>query len=249
MTIFIFIFGLIIGSFLNVCIYRIPLGLSIVTPPSACGSCGQRLKPKDLIPLLSWLYLKGKCRYCGQPISIRYPLVEFITGLIFSLAYWAFGWTWILLIYLIIYSALIAIVFIDIDHQIIPNSINLFLLIIFFISNFILEYIYWKEAFVGGLLGGGFLFLLVLLSRGGAMGMGDVKLMGVLGLFLGWKYTILCLLLSFIIGGVFSVFLLVLKIKGRKDAIAFGPWLVAGFFITTIFGNNILDWYLRLLRG
>lgn len=79
--------------------------------------------------------------------------------------------------------------------------------------------------------------------------MGDVKLMGVLGLFLGWKYTILCLLLSFIIGGVFSVFLLVLKIKGRKDTIAFGPWLVAGFFITTIFGNNILDWYLRLLRG
>ena len=249
MTIFIFIFGLIIGSFLNVCIYRIPLGLSIVTPPSACGSCGQRLKPKDLIPLLSWLYLKGKCRYCGQPISIRYPLVEFITGLIFAFTYWVFGWTWILLIYLIIYSGLIAIVFIDLDHQIIPNSINLFLLIIFFISNFILEYIYWKEAFIGGLLGGGFLFLLVLLSRGTAMGMGDVKLMGVLGLFLGWQYTLLTLLLSFIIGGIFSLLLLALKIKGRKDTIAFGPWLVAGFFITTIFGNNILDWYLRLLRG
>ena len=129
----------------------------------------------------------------------KYPLVELLTGLIFALAYWVFGWTWILLIYLIIYSALIAIVFIDIDHQIIPNSINLFLLIIFFISNLVLEYIYWKEAFIGGLLGEVFIPLSPPIQRR-SHGYGDVKLMGVLGLFLGWKYTILCLLLSFIIG-------------------------------------------------
>lgn len=247
MIFFIFIFGLIIGSFLNVCIYRIPAGKSIVTPPSSCGSCGTRLKPIDLIPIISWIFLGGKCRYCGESIAIRYTFVEFITGLLFSVLYWRYGIDWVLLPYLTLTAILIAITFIDLDHQIIPNKINLFALGGFLVFNIILGYINWAVSLLGALIGGGFLFLLVILSKGAAMGMGDVKIMAVLGLYLGWTSIILTLLLSFIIGGVFGVLLLALKIKGRKDAIPFGPWIAIAAFITIVFGSNILTWYIGLL--
>lgn len=247
MLLFIFIFGLIIGSFLNVCIYRIPAGKSIVAPPSSCGSCGTRLKPLDLFPVVSWIFLGGKCRYCGEPIAIRYPFVELMTGLLFSVVYWQHGINWILLPYLTLTAVLIAITFIDLDYQIIPNKINLFALVGFLVFNIILGYINWTDSLLGALIGGGFLFLLVIISKGAAMGMGDVKLLAVLGLYLGWTSIILTLLLSFIIGGVFGVLLLVLKIKGRKDAIPFGPWIAIAAFITIVFGSNILTWYIGLL--
>jgi leader peptidase (prepilin peptidase)/N-methyltransferase len=247
MLLFIFIFGLIIGSFLNVCIYRIPAGKSIATPPSSCGSCGTRLKPLDLFPIVSWIFLGGKCRYCGESIAIRYPFVELMTGLLFSVVFWQYGMDKVLLPYLTLTAILISITFIDLDHQIIPNKINLFALGGFLVFNIILGYINWTDSLLGALIGGGFLFLLVIISKGAAMGMGDVKLMAVLGLYLGWTSIILTLLLSFIIGGVFGVLLLVLKIKGRKDAIPFGPWIAIAAFVTIVFGSNILTWYIALL--
>lgn len=247
MCVFIFVFGLIIGSFLNVCIYRIPAGESIVRPPSACGACGKPLKPLDLIPVISWVFLAGKCRHCGEYIQIRYPLVELMTALLFSVVYWRYGLEWILLPYLTLTAILIAILFIDVDHGIIPNGINIFALLSFIFFNMILRYMAWPDALVGAAIGGGFLFLLVLLSRGSAMGMGDVKLMAVLGLYLGWKNIVLTLLLSFIIGGVFGMLLIISKKKSRKDAIPFGPWIAVAAFITIVFGRDILTWYIALL--
>ena len=243
----VFIFGLIIGSFLNVCIYRIPIGQSIVSPPSFCRSCGRRLKRLDIIPIISWIFLAGKCRKCGEYIGIRYPIVELITGLSFSVVYWQYGMHWILLPHLTLTAILIAILFIDLDHKIIPNKINLFALASFFLFNIILGYIHWSDALLGAVIGGGFLLFLVLLSKGTAMGMGDVKFMAVLGLYLGWKNIILTLLLSFIFGGVFGILLLISKRKSRKDAIPFGPWIALAAFITIIFGKDILTWYIALL--
>lgn len=243
----IFILGLTIGSFLNVCIYRIPEGESIISPPSSCGSCGTRLKPVELIPVLSWLFLGGKCRYCGESIATRYPLVELLTGSLFAVTYWRIGLDWTLIPYGILIATLITITFIDLDHQIIPNTINLFALIVFLGSNLTLGYIDWKEALIGSLVGGGFLFLLVVLSRGAAMGMGDVKLMAVLGLFLGWRSALLTLFLSFILGGLFGVLLLLLKRKGRKDAIPFGPWIALAATVSILYGNEILTWYIQFL--
>src|SRR5690554_6266354 len=164
-----FIFGLVIGSFLNVCIYRIPKGRSIVSPPSSCGSCGTRLQPMDLFPVISWAVLGGKCRYCGESIALRYPLVELLTGLLYAVTYWRIGLVWALIPNIILITILITITFIDLDHQMIPNTINLFALVVFLGSNLILGYINWIDAIIGGLVGGGFLFLLVLLSRGAAM--------------------------------------------------------------------------------
>lgn len=243
----IFIFGLIIGSFLNVCIYRIPQGLSISYPPSSCTHCNSRLKKKDLIPVISWLFLGGKCRYCGESINSRYPFVEMVTAILFLLTYIKIGFVVVLILYLILTSILITISFIDIDHRIIPNKINLFALILFIVSNLLIGYINWKSAILGSFIGGGFLFLLVLLTRGAGMGMGDVKLMGVLGLFLGFKNTILALLLSFILGGFFGVWLLLHRKKGKRDEIPFGPWLAVGTFLSLLYGREIIDWYIGFL--
>ncbi|MCR1897974.1 prepilin peptidase [Irregularibacter muris] len=247
MVLLIFILGLIIGSFLNVCIYRIPLGKSIAYPPSICGHCHTRLKPLDLFPVISWMFLRGKCRYCGESIDIRYPFVELFTGILFSLTYWKYSMHFILIPYLLVTAALIAITFIDIHHHIIPNSINLFIFATFFVFNFSLNFIPWKNAFLGALIGGGFLFILFLFTGGAGMGMGDVKLAGVLGLYLGWTNIILLLLLSFVLGGFFGMLLLALKIKSRKDAISFGPWIAMAAFITLLFGNDIIRWYVNLL--
>ena len=242
-----FIFGLVIGSFLNVCIYRIPKGRSIVSPPSSCVSCGTLLQPMDLFPVISWAVLGGKCRYCGESIDLRYPLVEILTGLLYAVTYWRIGLVWALIPHIILITILITITFIDLDHQMIPNTINLFALVVFLGSNLTLGYIDWRDAIIGGLVGGGFLFLLVLFSRGAAMGMGDVKLMAVLGLFLGWRSILLTLLLSFILGGLFGVLLLLLKRKGRKDAIPFGPWIALAVIVTILYGNEILTWYIQFL--
>lgn len=240
----IFVFGLLIGSFLNVVIYRLPEGMSIATPPSHCPKCNHQLKPLDLVPVFSWLFLKGKCRYCAVKVSPRYALVELLTGILFAYTYLVFGLEWILLVQLIFVAVLIAVVFIDLDHQIIPDELNLFLLLVFIFANLALSFIPWKDAFLGAAAGFLPLFLVVLLTGGAGMGMGDVKLMFVLGLYLGLGQTLLALFLSFIYGGVFGVLLLVTKIKGRKDAIPFGPWIVLATLTSLYFGPNLISWYL-----
>ena len=239
-----FVLGAVIGSFLNVVIYRIPLGKSIVAPPSHCPKCDTRLKPWDLVPLLSWLSLRGRCRYCAASVSYRYALVELLTGLLFVFTYIQVGIDSILIVYLLLTSILIADTFIDFDHFILPDGLHAFGTVAFMLLNLMFSFIPWQDAGLGVIVGMTPLLLLVLLTRGNGMGLGDVKLMAMLGLFLGWKLTLLTLLLSFILGGVFGVLLLATKVKTRKDPIPFGPWIAMAAFIAMHWGEEIIKLYL-----
>jgi len=242
--ILLFVFGAVIGSFLNVVIYRIPVGESIVAPPSHCPKCDKLLKPWDLVPILSWLGLRGKCRYCATPVSCRYPLVELLTGLLFVFTYIQVGIDSILIVYLVLTSILIADTFIDFDHLILPDGLHIFGALAFVLLNLLFSFIPWKDAMLGVVVGMTPLLLLVLLTGGNGMGLGDVKLMAMLGLFLGWKLTLLTLLLSFILGGFFGVVLLATKLKTRKDPIPFGPWIAMAAFIAMHWGGEIIKLYL-----
>jgi prepilin signal peptidase PulO-like enzyme (type II secretory pathway) len=246
-TIVFLILGLLIGSFLNVVIYRLPEGESIVMPPSHCPRCSASLRPIDLVPVFSWLFLKGRCRYCKAPISPRYALIELLTGISFAFSYLYAGLSWQLLALLVLISVLIADTFIDLDHQIIPDELNIFLLIFFIAFNFMASYIPWKDALFGALAGSLPLFLLVVLTGGAGMGFGDVKLMFVLGLYLGLWSTLLTLFLSFIYGGIFGVLLLATGIKKRKDAIPFGPWIAIAAVTALFLGDGIISWYFGMM--
>jgi len=245
MEVLIFIFGITIGSFLNVCIYRIPLGESISFPPSHCTSCSTRLRSLDLVPVFSFLATKGQCKYCGEKISVQYPLIEILNGLIYVLLYLKFGYTLEFLGYAILCSMLIVIAIIDYYHQIIPDTINIFGLVcgfVFHAINFngfsnLLQYV------LGFLIGGGVLLLIAVVTKG-AMGGGDIKLMAVLGLWLGLKYTLLTLFLSFFLGGLISIILIAFKLKGRKDMIPFGPFIVLATIVTLFYGNDIISYYI-----
>jgi len=245
----IFIIGLLIGSFLNVCIYRIPLGESIVYPSSHCTRCGTALKPLDLIPLLSFLVIKGRCKYCGEGISLRYPSVEFMNGLLYYLLYHQLGFTLELMAYGLLVSLLICISLIDFDYQIIPDGLVLvgFAIGIFYkiINNLFQQAPLRISDSMGGLLLGGGLFLLIAIVSNGGMGGGDIKLMAMLGFWFGIKEILLIILLSFIIGAVVSVFLLLWKKKGGKDAIPFGPFIASATFIALVSGDRIINWYMQ----
>lgn len=240
---FIFALGLLIGSFLNVCIYRMPAEESIVTPPSHCGSCGHRLGPIDLVPVLSWLFLKGKCRYCGARISPRYALVELLTGGLFAFLGWHYGLTPELFFMLVFTAIFIAIFFIDLDHSIIPDELQIAGLI-----NTIayLGWVWYSGAHainlldhgLGFLIGGGLYLLLAVVTRGG-MGGGDIKLMAVLGLWLGSGGILWVVLLSSNIGAVISLLLMALKIKGRKDFIPFGPFIVMAAMLVMLYQEQM----------
>lgn len=244
----IFILGLVIGSFLNVCIYRIPRGESLIQPLySVCPKCNHRLFPPDLVPLLSFLLLKGKCRYCENQIAYRYFFIELLTGILFVLVYWHLGWTWSLLSLWLFVALLIVVAFIDLEHQIIPNKVNLFGFISGITLNLFIGNLSLLNMFLGFLVSGGLLFLIALLSRGG-MGHGDIKFAAVMGIFLGWQLVLLALLIAFILGGLGGIALLALKKKGRKDMIPFGPFLVLGSLVSVLFGNQILSWYLQTLN-
>lgn len=247
MPVIIFIVGLLIGSFLNVCIYRIPKNKSVCFPPSHCPDCSKRIKYYDLIPVISYIILKGRCRFCRENISPRYPLIELFTGLIFTAAFLRWGITIEFIKIVILISVLIIVTFIDFEYCIIPGKLMIFTLISGIILNIIgnksnanlLCYLY------GFLAGGGVLLLIVLLT--GGMGGGDVQLMAVIGLFLGLRLIILNLLLSFIIGAAAGITLILLKKKKRRDYIPFGPWISAGTLISVFWGDWIINWYISLL--
>lgn len=243
-TIFFIVVGTIIGSFLNVCIYRLPQNQSIISPPSHCPQCGERLRPWDLFPVLSWLLLRGKCRYCAAPVSGRYAIVELLTGLFFLLCFSIVGLSFELIKALIFASFLIVITFIDLDHQLILDKVLIWMAGAGVIINL------WIGTPMPGALnmllaaavGGGVLLLIAVLTRGG-MGGGDIKFMAVLGLWLGWPYIIMVLLLSFVIGGVAGLLLIVFKLRGRKDFIPFGPFIAIAALITLLYGLDIIFWY------
>ncbi len=255
-----FILGLLVGSFLNVCIYRIPRSLSIVSPPSACPGCNAPVRPWDNIPLVSYILLGGKCRNCRGPISFRYPLVELLNGVLYWSVVTSFGIGWHVPLICMLVSALVVITFIDLDFQIIPDSITLPGIVIGLLSaSFLLPdpfivhrstlilrpaIVGFMNALAGLLLGGGLFYLIALLSRGG-MGGGDIKMMAMVGAFMGWKAILLTTFIGSLSGSLVGIFLMVAKGKGRKSKIPFGPFLALGALATLFFGNVILQWYFR----
>ena len=246
----IFILGLLIGSFLNVCIYRIPKGESIAYPPSHCTSCGNNIKSYDLIPVISWIFLRGKCRNCGEKISIRYALVEFTTAILFLLTYFQYGISIYLVRYLILIPFLIVIAMIDYDTMEVYTTTTwiaiamgiVLLGVNFYLGEPVATYIY------GGLLGAGTITFIILLSKlilgTEGMGWGDAEICGLCGLFLGFKLTLMMMFFSFIIGGVIGVYLLSFKKKNGRSEMPFGPSIIMATFLMMIWGEKILNWYL-----
>ena len=254
MYIIIFLLGVIIGSFLNVCIYRIPKGESIIFPSSHCTSCGTPLKWYDLIPIISFIIQRGKCRYCGEKISLQYPIVEFLNGILYLILYYNFGFNLDFIFYGIIFSILIVIFFIDLYYQIIPNGLNI-LILISSITYKLLQFILYNiqldliNSLLGLIVSSGLFLLIIIISKGG-IGGGDMKLIGVLGFILGVKKIILTIFLSFVLGAIISILLLLFKIKGMKDPIPFGPFICIAFIITIFWGDNLLLWYSSMfIRG
>ncbi|MCL5023818.1 MAG: prepilin peptidase [Nitrospirae bacterium] len=247
-----FLFGSVIGSFLNVCIYRLPRNLSLVLPSSRCPSCGVPIKPYDNIPIVSYLVLGGRCRNCKARISFRYPFVEALNALLYVLVLWRFGLGWHTPALFAFCSAMIVITFIDLDFQIIPDSITLpGVAIGLAAGSLVLPDPFDGTAALGfsqalfGLLSGGLLFYLIaVLSRGG-MGGGDIKMMAMVGAFLGWKAILLTTFAGSLLGSVIGVFLMIFKGKGRKTKIPFGPFLAAGAVVSLFFGQEIAALYLH----
>jgi leader peptidase (prepilin peptidase)/N-methyltransferase len=246
--ILIFVLGLIVGSFSNVCIYRIPRNESVIYPASHCPKCRTKIKPVDNIPLLSYILLKGRCRNCRSKISIQYPVVEFLNGLIYLIIYLIYGLSIQSLVYIVLSSALIIIAFIDLQEQIIPDIISLPGIVVGVILSFIVPYISFINSALGALFGGGVILIIAwvgsIVFKKEAMGGGDVKLTAMIGAFLGWRYTIISLFLGFFLGALIGIILIIAKIKKREDAIPFGPFIALGSIITLLWGEKILSWYL-----
>lgn len=244
----IFVFGLLIGSFLNVCIYRIPRGESITFPPSHCTSCKKEIKWYDLIPIVSYMFLRGECRYCGGKISIRYPMIEFITALLFLANYNIYGLTFDFIKFTTFISFLIVIGLIDYDTTDVYFCTTLSGIVssVIFIAIYLYNHIPVKSYICGGILGGGFLALIILITKGG-MGWGDAEICLMSGLFLGFKLTILMLFLSFFIGSIAGIILIILGKKSKKDYIAFGPYIALSAILCVLSGEKIFDLYMSLI--
>ena len=243
------ILGALIGSFLNVCILRLPKEESIITPASHCPSCQKPIKFYDNIPLISYVLLKGRCRYCKGPISIQYPLVEGMTALGSLLLITRFGPSLSYLFYFSFVCALIVITVIDLYYQIIPDVISLPGIGVGLLSSLIIPQIKFLDSLIGALVGGGSLFIVAtlyqwLFKREG-MGGGDVKLLAMIGAFLGWRAVVLTILLGSLIGSISGIIIMVLKGKDFKYAIPFGPFLSLGAVISLFYQNEIIFWYLR----
>ena len=242
------LFGLAIGSFLNVVIARVPAGRSLVHPASACPGCSASLTWYDNIPLLSYLVLRGRCRTCAMRISLRYPIVEALTAALLILAYVALGPSVDFLVALVLLPALVAMTAIDLDHQMIPDVITLPGIPLGLVLNVTTGRLSWVESFIGIVIGGGLFLVIILVSRGG-MGGGDMKLGAMLGAFLGWKALAVALFVAIVLGGVIGATLLLTGLRGRKDPIPFGPFLAAGGAMALVWGAQIFGWWIGGFGG
>jgi leader peptidase (prepilin peptidase)/N-methyltransferase len=251
--IIVFVFGTVVGSFLNVCIYRLPRGYSIVRPSSRCPTCQSPIKAYDNIPLISYILLRGRCRYCGARISLRYPLVEFLNGFLYAVVFWRYGLSPAGFFFMLYMSALIVITFVDLDFQIIPDIITIPGSIIgLIVGIFVLPDSFNRSSALGAmqsilglLLGFGLYLLIAVLSKGG-MGGGDIKMMAMVGAVTGWKGVLLTTFLGSLVGSIVGIGLMVIKKKGRKTKIPFGPFLALGCIVTILFGEEILNFYLNI---
>ena len=240
----IFIFGITIGSFLNVCIYRIPLRESIVTAPSHCMTCGSRLRWYDMVPVFSWLWLGGKCRNCKAKISAQYPLIEALNGILYVVICAVNGLTIQSGVYCLMASALLVLSLIDWRTYEIPLSINLFLAALGVIAT-VLEPEQLASHLIGAVCVSGVLELISLVSGGRAIGGGDIKLMAACGLLLGWQRIVLAFFLGCILGSVIHT--VRMKVSHAGHVLAMGPYLAAGIFLAALWGETWIRWYIGLL--
>lgn len=239
--IIIFLFGITIGSFLNVCIYRIPKHEDIVKTRSHCMTCGYQLKWYDMFPVFSYLFLRGRCRKCSAKLSIQYPLIEMLNGIAYLLILFVNGVNVESLLYCLLTSALLVLSVIDFRTYEIPFGINVFILALGLIR-VVTDYRNFLTYLVGFLIVSGVLAVLYYVSKGRAIGGGDVKLMAACGLLLGWKLIIMAFLFGCILGAVIHV--IRMKVSGEDHVLAMGPYLSMGVFIAALWGNQMLTWYL-----
>ena len=242
--ILIFTFGIVIGSFLNVCIYRIPMHETVVTERSHCMRCGYQLSWYDMIPVFSWLCLGGKCRKCKEPISPQYPIVEATNGILYLLIFVVCGFKWESIIYCLMASALLVLSVIDWRTYEIPIGINIFILVLG-ILHIIIDYHNWLNYVIGFFGISVVLLILFYVSGGRAIGGGDVKLMAAAGVVIGWKLIILAFFIGCIVGSV--IHLIRMKVSGAQKVLAMGPYLAIGIMIATLWGENLISWYLSMM--
>ena len=235
--------GLLIGSFLNVVIARVPERRSLWSPGSACPGCGTAIAWYDNIPILSFVALLGRCRSCGMPIPWRYPIVEALTGALFVAAGLAFGPTREAVAAAALLAVLVALTAIDLERQIIPDVISLPGILAGVLANLATGRVSLRESIFGIVVGGG-VFLVIILASGGGMGGGDMKLGAMLGAFLGWKVVLLSVFVAVALGGALAVALIATGLRGRKDPIPFGPFLAAGGAAGLFWGERVVRWYL-----
>lgn len=250
LSIIAFIFGAVVGSFLNVCICRMPRDESVVSPPSHCPGCGYRICWYDNIPLVSYLLLRGKCRGCGSHISWQYPLVELINGLLTLALFLRFGPTLTFLVFFLFCSSLVVVTFIDIEHQIIPDEISLSGIVVGFACSFFLPWLGWLNSLAGILLGGGSLLLVAWgyhrLTGKEGMGGGDIKLLAMMGAFLGWRAVPFIIFAGSLVGSVVGISMMLFQKRDSKLAIPFGPYLALGALLYIFYGRSLIQWYLAL---
>jgi leader peptidase (prepilin peptidase)/N-methyltransferase len=238
------VLGAAIGSFLNVLIHRLPEESSIVSPASRCPRCGKAIRLYDNIPVISYILLRGRCRDCGEKIAFRYPLVELITAVFSLLLFWKYGLAFQWLVSFAFICALIVITFIDLDHQIIPDVISLPGIPIFFLAAVFVMKLRFLDAFLGFLIGGGCLYVIAfvyeLLTKREGMGGGDIKLLAMIGAFLGWQSLLFVLLFSSLLGAVVGIAVMLAKGQDMKYAVPFGPFLSAAAAAYIFFGDSVM---------
>jgi leader peptidase (prepilin peptidase) / N-methyltransferase len=241
------VFGALVGSFLNVCIYRLPLGRSIVWPGSACASCGRALSWFENIPVVSYTVLRGRCRSCHQPISIRYPIVEALTAMLFAAAWWYYGPDPLFVSRVLFGCALLVLFAIDLEHQLLPNVITLPGIAVGFGFSF-LTAPGWVDSLIGILVGGGVLYAIAegyyRLRHEEGLGMGDVKMLAMIGAFIGWKLTLVTLMIASLAGSSVGLALIASKRGDMKYALPFGTFLAMGAALAATVGPGVLNWYL-----
>ena len=246
---FVTLLGLIIGSFLNVCIYRLPRGLSPVRPRSSCTSCGHVLAWYENVPLLSYAVLRGRCRGCGASISLIYPIVEAITGVMFLSAYLLYGPSLLLVVRLVFGCAMVVLFVIDLHHRILPNVITLPGIVVGFLCSLLVGP-GWQSSLIGIVAGGGSLWgiaeIYYRVRHEEGLGMGDVKMLAMIGAFLGWKLVLLTLILASLSGTIVGLGVLLLKRESMKYALPFGTFLALGAIVAAVAGDPIIGWYFGL---
>ena len=239
--------GLMLGSFMNVCIYRLPRGLSPVRPRSGCPNCGHMLAWYENVPVVSYLVLRGRCRKCRVAISPMYPIIEAITGAVFLAGYLWYGPSALLIVRLAFAWAMIALFVIDYQHQILPNVITIPGIVVGILAN-VLAGPGWIASIIGAAVGAGSLYAIAEIyyrvRREEGLGMGDVKMLGMIGAFLGWKLVLLTLVLSSFLGSIVGVFVLVSRKESLKYAMPFGTFLAIGALVASVVGDAILNWYI-----